>query len=118
MVKKQRDRFIHVKMDNKIVESYEQVLDKLVEIDIKLENQLTVNDFTIKKRVITKECLAGQNQVVFDMDLTHYTVEVRQNSTWIHDSDYIIKNNTITFKQSFKTNKTLDFILYYISEKI
>lgn len=118
MVRNRKDKFIHVKMDNAVVETYEQVLDKLVEIDIKLENQVTVNDFAIKKQVITKEVLAGQNQVVFDMDLTHYTVEVRQNTTWIHDEDYIVKNNTITFKKSFKNNKTLDFVLYYISEKI
>lgn len=76
-------------------------------------NELKARKPKIVKTVHTITTEPDQFEFIFDRDIeSEVTVELRSNSTWIHDDDYIVANNRIILKRPFPIQKTIDFIFY------
>lgn len=116
---------VHDKDDNNIIDMAETLnglmakieeLNALVGIKGNIQEQLDALKARKPKTIKTVHTITsepGQFEFVFDRDIeSEVIVELRCNSTWIHDEDYIVANDRVIIKKPFPTARKIDFVFY------
>lgn len=76
-------------------------------------NKLKERKPQLIKTTETVNAKANQSEFVFDRDIENgVIVELRSNTIWIHDEDYIVTGNKVILKNPFPVDKQIDFIFY------
>lgn len=113
------------KDDNKVIDVAETLLGLSVSIEelnsligVHTNIQKQIDELKnrkpkMMKTIHTIKAEKNQSEFMFDRNIEDgIIVELRSNSTWIHDEDYIISENKIILKNPFPIEKQIDFIFY------
>lgn len=115
---------VHDKDGNNIIDVAETLegltakveeLNALMGIKDNIQKQLDIllaRKPRLLKTVHTITAQPNQFEFTFERNLDEIVVEIRNNTTWMHDEDYLVANNTVILRKPFEDEKELDFIFY------
>lgn len=91
-------------------------LNSLIGVHTNIQKQLDELKTRVPKMIKTTQTVIAQknqSEFVFDKNIEEgIIVELRSNSVWIHDEDYIVSGNKIVLKNPFPIEKQIDFVFY------